>query len=119
MSDPFVWFDLRTKDADASRSFYGELLGWDLSDPVAGDGGVRAQVVSSRGRRWCRMEARTSVGSRTSWSPISKPQQGRPKNSGQSCYSQPRKDPPGGTHPFVSPGVPYSRFSRLGNDADW
>lgn len=43
MSDPFVWFDLRTKDPDASRSFHEELLGWDLSDPIAGDGGVRAR----------------------------------------------------------------------------
>jgi predicted enzyme related to lactoylglutathione lyase len=42
MNDPFVWFDLGTKDAEASRSFYEELLGWDVSDPVAGDGGVRA-----------------------------------------------------------------------------
>jgi uncharacterized protein len=42
VSDPFVWFDLRTRDAEASRNFYQELLGWDVSDPIAGDGGVRA-----------------------------------------------------------------------------
>jgi uncharacterized protein len=41
VSGPFVWFDLRTKDAEASRNFYEELLGWDVSDPDAGDGGVR------------------------------------------------------------------------------
>jgi predicted enzyme related to lactoylglutathione lyase len=42
VSDPFVWFDLRTRDAEASRNFYEELLGWDVSDPIAGGGGVRA-----------------------------------------------------------------------------
>jgi predicted enzyme related to lactoylglutathione lyase len=42
VSGPFVWFDLRTKDAEASRNFYEELLGWNVSDPIAGDGGVRA-----------------------------------------------------------------------------
>jgi predicted enzyme related to lactoylglutathione lyase len=41
VNGPFVWFDLRTKDAEASRNFYQELLGWNVSDPNAGDGGVR------------------------------------------------------------------------------
>jgi uncharacterized protein len=38
MSDPFVWFDLRTRDADASRSFYEELFGWDVAEVVVAEG---------------------------------------------------------------------------------
>jgi predicted enzyme related to lactoylglutathione lyase len=37
MANPFVWFDLRSKDADKSRSFYGELLGWTVADIPVGD----------------------------------------------------------------------------------
>lgn len=37
METPFVWFDLRTKDADASRSFYAQLFGWDIADVPAGE----------------------------------------------------------------------------------
>lgn len=33
---------VRTRDAGASRNFYQELLGWNVSDPIAGVGGVRA-----------------------------------------------------------------------------
>src|SRR5438132_4233979 len=32
MEDPFVWFDLRTKDAAKSRSFYEQLFGWDVAE---------------------------------------------------------------------------------------
>lgn len=35
MPAPFMFFDLRTTDADASRAFYGELFGWtSIGDPV-------------------------------------------------------------------------------------
>lgn len=37
MSDPFVWFDLRTRHADVSRSFYEELFGWDVAEVAVGD----------------------------------------------------------------------------------
>src|SRR5258708_1141526 len=37
MANPFVWFDLRTKDAAKSRSFYEQLFGWDVAEvPVGG-----------------------------------------------------------------------------------
>ena len=59
MTDPFVWFDLRTKDAAASRAFYEQLLGWDVTDvPVGNDkvpmvGGEQpwASIVSEGGDR--------------------------------------------------------------------
>jgi len=40
MGDPFVWFDLRTKDAATTRSFYEELLGWEVGDVPMGDGTI-------------------------------------------------------------------------------
>jgi len=37
MANPFVWFDLRTKDAAKSRSFYEQLFGWDVAEvPIGG-----------------------------------------------------------------------------------
>ena len=36
MESPFVWFDLRTDDAAASRAFYERLLGWEVSDVPSG-----------------------------------------------------------------------------------
>lgn len=40
MSNPFVWFDLRTPEKDAAERFYGSLLGWKIDDngAVAGEG---------------------------------------------------------------------------------
>ena len=40
MESPFVWFDLRTKDAAQSRSFYEQLLGWDVTDVPVGNAKV-------------------------------------------------------------------------------
>jgi uncharacterized protein len=40
VESPFVWFDLRTKDAAQSRSFYEQLLGWDVADVPVGDAKV-------------------------------------------------------------------------------
>jgi len=48
MAAPFVFFDLRTPDVDASRAFYSELFGWTVADvpfgprpiPMITDGGV-------------------------------------------------------------------------------
>ena len=37
METPFVWFDVRSKDADKSRSFYEQLFGWDIADVPAGE----------------------------------------------------------------------------------
>ena len=36
MADPFVWFDLRTKDAAASRAFYEQPFGWDVAEVPVG-----------------------------------------------------------------------------------
>ncbi len=37
MANPFVWFDLRTKDAVTSRSFYEQLFGSDVGEvPLGG-----------------------------------------------------------------------------------
>lgn len=36
MGNPFVWFDVRTKDAARSRSFYEQLLGWDVAEVPVG-----------------------------------------------------------------------------------
>lgn len=59
MADPFVWFDLRSADPAASRSFYEELLGWDVAEvPVGSDvvpmvGGEEpwASIVADSGER--------------------------------------------------------------------
>ena len=40
MADPFVWFDLRSADPAASRSFYEELLGWNVAEVPVGDGAI-------------------------------------------------------------------------------
>lgn len=53
MEDPFVWFDLRTKDSATSRSFYEQLLGWEVSEvpvgnaevPMIGSGQPWASIV--------------------------------------------------------------------------
>ena len=37
MEAPFVWFDLRTKDADKSRFFYEQLFDWKIADVPAGE----------------------------------------------------------------------------------
>lgn len=39
----FVWHDLLTKDVDAAKRFYGELLGWRFEDTKRGD---RAYVLA-------------------------------------------------------------------------
>lgn len=36
MENPFVWFDLRTKDAAKSRSFYEQLFGWNVAEVPVG-----------------------------------------------------------------------------------
>jgi uncharacterized protein len=59
VESPFVWFDLRTKDAAQSRSFHEELFGWEIAEVPAGDGTVPmiggeqpwASVVSDGGER--------------------------------------------------------------------
>ena len=38
MADPFVWFDLRSKDAAKSRAFHEELLGWKVAEIPTGNG---------------------------------------------------------------------------------
>ena len=40
MSDPFVWFDLRSKDAASSRAFHEQLFGWEIAEVPAGDGTI-------------------------------------------------------------------------------
>lgn len=40
MADPFVWFDLRTKDAPRTRAFHERLFGWDIVEVPAGDATV-------------------------------------------------------------------------------
>jgi predicted enzyme related to lactoylglutathione lyase len=40
MESPFVWFDLRTKDAAASRSFFERLFDWDVAEVPVGDSKV-------------------------------------------------------------------------------
>jgi predicted enzyme related to lactoylglutathione lyase len=46
MANPFVWFDLRTKDASRSRSFYERLFGWDVAElPV---GGAKVTMVGGQ-----------------------------------------------------------------------
>jgi catechol 2,3-dioxygenase-like lactoylglutathione lyase family enzyme len=48
----FSWTDLSTPDADASRDFYGALLGWDFDDaPIpeeAGGGFYRMAKIDGR-----------------------------------------------------------------------
>ncbi|MEV4108753.1 VOC family protein [Nonomuraea sp. NPDC049695] len=63
MSHPFVFMDLRTPDRERSRRFYGELLGWTVTDVPAGsetvpmftDGGAPwgglTQLAENDGRR--------------------------------------------------------------------
>ena len=40
MANPFVWFDLRTKDAAKSGSFYEQLFGWDVAEVPVGEAKV-------------------------------------------------------------------------------
>lgn len=37
MAAPFVFFDVRTKDVQATRHFYSELFGWQVADVPAGE----------------------------------------------------------------------------------
>ena len=36
----FCWYELMTRDADAAKKFYTELLGWKTKDWNMGEGGV-------------------------------------------------------------------------------
>lgn len=38
MSEPFVWFDLRTGEPSKAREFYQKLLKWDAATPPDGQG---------------------------------------------------------------------------------
>ncbi|HZA39386.1 MAG TPA: VOC family protein [Actinomycetota bacterium] len=38
MTDPFVWFDLRSTDAAKSRAFHEELFGWKVAEVPTGNG---------------------------------------------------------------------------------
>lgn len=49
MESPFVWFDLHTDDAATSRSFYEQLLGWEVSEVSVGDAEV---PMIGGGRPW-------------------------------------------------------------------
>ena len=40
MADPFVWFDLRSKDAAQSRAFHEDLLGWEVTEVPIGNGSL-------------------------------------------------------------------------------
>jgi hypothetical protein len=44
MPAQFVWFDLTTTDADQSRKFYAELLGWTIG-PDAGGSRYQAWIT--------------------------------------------------------------------------
>jgi uncharacterized protein len=49
VADPFVWFDLRSADPAASRSFCEELLGWEVAEVPVGD---RAIPMFAREEPW-------------------------------------------------------------------
>lgn len=59
MAQPFVWFDLRTKDVAASRTFHEQLFGWQIAEVPMDDatltmiGGDQpwASVVDDGGER--------------------------------------------------------------------
>ncbi len=40
MTGPFAFFDLRTRDLDASRAFCVGLAGWTVTEVTAGDAAV-------------------------------------------------------------------------------
>lgn len=65
MSDPFVWFDLRTRDADVSRSFYEKLFGWDVAEVAVGDD--KAQMIGAE-KPWASIVA-DSAGEHLGWFP--------------------------------------------------
>jgi predicted enzyme related to lactoylglutathione lyase len=52
MADPVTWFEIVGKDGNALRSFYGDLFGWQFSDPgemnygmiEPGEGGIGGGV---------------------------------------------------------------------------
>jgi predicted enzyme related to lactoylglutathione lyase len=50
MAVPFVFFDLRTPDVDASRSFYSELFGWSVADVPFGPKSV--PMITDGGAPW-------------------------------------------------------------------
>jgi predicted enzyme related to lactoylglutathione lyase len=54
VESPFVWCDLRTKNAAQSRSFYEQLFGWDVADVPAGD--TRVPMVGGE-QPWASMVA--------------------------------------------------------------
>ena len=78
MESPFVWFDLRTDDAAASRAFYEQLLGWEVSDvsvgnaevPMIGNRSPWASIVSD--------DTDLADGSRTSRSTTSRSPRSEP-----------------------------------------
>ena len=40
MSSPhgsFIWYELMSKDPDASKNFYDDVVGWNIGPKVAGD----------------------------------------------------------------------------------
>jgi predicted enzyme related to lactoylglutathione lyase len=65
MSDPFVWFDLRTRDADVSRSFHEKLFGWAVAEVAVGDD--KAQMIGAE-KPWASIVA-DSAGEHLGWFP--------------------------------------------------
>lgn len=44
MASPFIWFDLRTRDASSAQDFYNRLLGWPVREVPAGDGAAMTMI---------------------------------------------------------------------------
>jgi len=59
VESPFVWFDLSTKDAAQSRSFYEELFGWNVVDVSVGD--TKVPMVGGE-QPWASIVADGNVG---------------------------------------------------------
>jgi predicted enzyme related to lactoylglutathione lyase len=61
----FSWVDLATSDAEAAKTFYSELLGWDLEDLPLPDGGVYTMTLT-RGKRAAAI-GQAQPGQATAW----------------------------------------------------
>lgn len=104
MGDPFVWFDVRTKDAARSRSFYEQLFGWDITDVSVG----KATMTMVGGERpWATVVPHT--GEHLGWFPYVQVDDldaatKKAKELGATVLQAPTEGPAGTYTPIQEPG---------------
>jgi predicted enzyme related to lactoylglutathione lyase len=104
MESPFVWFDLRTRDADTSRTFYEQMFGWSVAEMQVGEATVK--MIGGE-RPWASVV--TDEGEHLGWFPYVQVEDlesatQKAKELGAIVLQAPAKGPAGTLTPIREPG---------------